>query len=382
MKSDKLYEAMGDISERHIQDAKQKHLLQKPVWKKWQWAVACVILLMAGFWGYYALNTTVVGGLERHYKSISVSSSEIARTWPWEYLTTPEKYGVVIFEGREYRLRGNGIGRELLGETIGTCIAKGYDAATKITHTDSFEVRKINHTSQKYLVAVEMEGTYYVAICTDNEIPSTFGELMDIYGLPYTVMFDKAGQLAINNDSYIWQVFSTCRDARVVKEGTDWQPIKRKYLTFTITSEALGVYKRVFYVSEDGYIRTNIFEIAHEYEIGVEAAGKILSYVKENSTVTEREPFEYRIAGKLKAIEDEYVLIDDSVMCLFPFEGMVLKVPTDSIHIRRLTELEGIGLGDIVVVTFRGDIDVDNENTINGVVSLEKGRLTRGGTPE
>ena len=98
--------------------------------------------------------------------------------------------------------------------------------------------------------------------------------------------------------------------------------------------------------------------------------------------MTEREPFEYRIAGKLKAIEDDYVLIDDSVMCLFPFEGMVLKVPTDSIHIRRLTELEGVGLGDIVVVTFRGDIDVDNENTINGVVSLEKGRLTRGGTPE
>ena len=135
-------------------------------------------------------------------------------------------------------------------------------------------------------------------------------------------------------------------------------------------------------MSEDGYIRTNIFEIAHEYEIGVEAAGKILSHVKENSTVTEREPFEYRIAGKLKAIEDDYVLIDDSVMCLFPFEGMVLKVPMDSIHIRRLTELEGVGLGDIVVVTFRGDIDVDNENTINGVVSLEKGRVTRGGTPE
>ena len=152
----------------------------------------------------------------------------------------------------------------------------------------------------------------------------------------------------------------------------------RNYLSFTITSEALGIYKKVLYITEDGYFWTNLAEYAYLYEIGEDAARKIISYVKENSVKAEMEPYEYRLAGTLVAIEDGYVLIDDTVLCRDPEEGMVFKVPTDDIRIRRCIEFGGIDEGDMVVVSFRGEIAVEEENTIRGAVDMNEGVLMDG----
>lgn len=81
----------------------------------------------------------------------------------------------------------------------------------------------------------------------------------------------------------------------------------------------------------------------------------------------------------LTEIGDRYVLIDDSVLCVNKKDGMVFKVPTDDIRIRRSIECTSIEVGDIVVVTFRGTIDVANGNTVEGARSIYEGTLVEGG---
>jgi len=210
-----------------------------------------------------------------------------------------------------------------------------------------------------------------------------------VFDLPMTLHLERyavceghkdKGYYEVLDDSSVWQILSECADAKRVENEDDWSwgMGDRNYLSFTITSEALGIYKKVLYITEDGYFWTNLAEYAYLYEIGEDAARKIISYVKENSVKAEMEPYEYRLAGTLVAIEDGYVLIDDTVLCRDPEEGMVFKVPTDDIRIRRCIEFGGIDEGDMVVVSFRGEIAVEEENTIRGAVDMNEGVLMDG----
>ncbi|MBQ1208712.1 MAG: hypothetical protein IIX65_09295, partial [Lachnospiraceae bacterium] len=68
----------------------------------------------------------------------------------------------------------------------------------------------------------------------------------------------------------------------------------------------------------------------------------------------------------------------DSVLCKNPKDGMVFKVSTDDLRIRRCVEFGGISVGDIVVVDFKGEIKVDAGNLVEGAYSLSEGYLHDG----
>ena len=169
-----------------------------------------------------------------------------------------------------------------------------------------------------------------------------------------------------------------CRDAEFV-EDENWGESDRSYLSFTAASDALGIYKRVFNVTEDGYIWTNIFDYAYIFRIGREAAGQIISYAAENGTESEAEPYNASLGGTLTEIADGYILVDDTVLCSDENDGMTFKVYLNDLRISRCIDFGGIGVGDIVVVYFTGDIDADAGNLVEGAFSLSKGTISGGG---
>ena len=365
--------------------------------KSWLVAVACLAVLLIGAFGYRWLgpslfrggNITIIGGVERHYKNASAMTQEIAILWPWEYMTVEEKYNAMIFEGKGYRTRASAISQELLGAELGTCMVSGYDIYTESTYIESFPVRQIRNVSPDELVAVEMEGAYYVYLQDVYDPPATLGQFMDELSLPQTVEwnrysamegFHSTGYYEITEDDPIWQVLETCRDAKVVEDSDDWTwgLSERNYCSFTMTSEALGVYKKALYITDDGYLWTNVMEYAYLYDIGTEAAASILSYVKEQGMEVEMEPYEYRLAGTLVAVEDGYALVDDTILCKEAEDGIVYRVPLEDIRVRRCVEFAGMDVGDIVVVSFRGQIDVEGGYIIQGVTSMDEGHLSDG----
>ena len=180
------------------------------------------------------------------------------------------------------------------------------------------------------------------------------------------------------DDDYIIEVLASCRNAKVYADSDHWQG-SEPYISFTVTSDALGVYKKAMYITEDGYLWTNVFEYAYIYEIGTEAASKIIAYAMENSVEKPMEPYEYRLAGTLVKIEDGYAYIDDSIMCVDESEGMVFRVSLADIRVRRCIEYAGVGVGDLVVVTFRGGIDLEDGNLILDARSIDEAILTDDG---
>ena len=150
-------------------------------------------------------------------------------------------------------------------------------------------------------------------------------------------------------------------------------------MSFTATSEELGVYKRVFYITEDGYVSTNIFNYSCVYYIGVDAANKIITHAKDNATVAKREQYEYTIAGTITEIGDGYVLIDDTVLCKDKNDGMVFVILTDELIIRRYFECINIKVGDTVAVKFQTEIVLGENNTVSGAICAYKGKIVEAG---
>ena len=392
MKIPKIAEAMGEIDADLVSASAKERRRAKQPWIKWSILTAaclCVIIvagmivvpMMMG--GEDILpgkdrETVSFGDLERHYKSMDTVRTESGMIWPAEYRTAMEKHSHIIWSFRNYVTSGMAVQTQNLGDKIGNYLG--------------FEVREVKGAPEKHVIALGIEGVYYAYRCQDGyeDMPATLGELFDQYNLAKVLELDRFAEhqgrderyYALTDDAYIIEVLASCRDAAlyVPEQGKEWER-SEEYLSFTMTSDRLGVYKKAMYITKDGYLWTNVFDYAYIYEIGTEAANKIIDYAMTNSVEKPMEPYEYRLAGTLTKIEDGYAYIDDSIMCVDPDEGMVFRVSTDDLRVSRclVEDLTGIRPGDLVVVTFRGGIDLADGNLILDARSIDEGYLSGGG---
>ncbi len=389
MKGYELLDAVGGIDVRYIEAAEQgkKHK------RKWQWiaAAACVglaVMILIPILTKNKANQVSVGGIMREYKNVVVSSAEEAVEWPWEYKTLSEQYSTVNYAGREYDLRSGGISEDegVFSEKLGTGEGIGYDVYADKEYRQEVGVWKIDGISTERMIAVEMDGQFFPAKNNEYLPPATLGELFDEYSLSrfftlgsYTVYDNgqNAGTYSLSDDGFIWQTLEGCRDAQFVEDEGGGRIIWDR-ISFSVTSEILGVYKRAFYISADGYISTNSFDWAYTFFIGEDAASSILSRVKRNGVKAQPEPYVYSLAGTLTEIGDGYILVDDSILCEDESNGIVFKVTATDLRIRRCIEFQKIGVGSVVIVQFTSPVIAGEDCTIDSAISMTRGFLNDG----
>jgi len=387
MNGDKLLEKMELAEPAYVEAADAAQNKKRKTWRIWGAAAAC--LCAATVMSFFALRsggepTTQVGGLARPYGSNVVLAGESAIEWPWEYKTPGEQYRTLHMNGAEYGGGGRTMDEGWLDQALGTFELSGVDAYTGEEHRLSAEVYAIRGVSSSRRVAVKLGEACY-GYSGQNDAPATLGALLDEYGLPDTLPLQKfgayenrreQGYYSLPDDGPIWDVLEGCRDAENVH--TDgWWPGEVPYLSFTATSEALGAYKQVVYVTEDGYFASNVFH-GCRYFIGENAAGKILAYAEENGTAIPREPYLNSVAGTVTAITEDWILVDDSILCRDSKDGMTFRISLQDLRIRRCVEFGNIEEGDLVVVRFTGDVDTTAENTVDGARELAEGHLYNG----
>lgn len=366
----KTANAVGYIDDDLIANATENGTQTRRIsWLKWGSLAACfAVLVIAGAAVLPSLlgrNVTPSGNTER-YKDFSIQA-ESGIIWPWEYRTVCEKYTNVEIDGIEYLGKCRAVSEPLVGESIGTYTVIGYDGVNADKkYSAEFEAYKLKDISQSRFVAVKME------------------ELMNDVNLPNTVELNRfsengdspdSSHFALTNDDYVWEVLSECRNAPFVEEQM-WTATGRNYLSFTITSEALGVYKVALYITEDGYLWTNAFDYQYLFNIGKEAAGKIISYAKENSAKAKYEPYRNCVIGTITQITDEYILVDDSVLCNNPADGITYKVMLNDLRISRYVNYGVVKVGDTVQISYEGEIY--ETNTVTNATSASKATISNG----
>ena len=357
---------------------------------RWRALAACLaILSIVGA----AILPSLLGGeteqpaeTDGRYKNFTVQKTEYGIVWPWQYKTVYEKYRSIELDGREFICRGREISASHIGERIGTYEATGYDDFSDTVYHETFETYRIKSVISNALIAVRMENRYYVFISEKCDPPATLGELLAGYALSETVTlgrFSFVGKNAENSyylldsDDFVWTLLEACAEAKAANP-IGWHATERGYISFTVTSEALGVYKHALYITDDGYIWTNAFNGEFLYFIGTDAAESIIEYAKEHSAKTEYEPLYPSIVGTVVEIAEEYVLIDDSVLCKDPADGMIFKIMLHDGRISRYVDIGEVVVGETVVVSYEGEIDKRNGNVIASAVSISRAIITDG----
>ncbi|MBR4209869.1 MAG: hypothetical protein IKQ96_06615 [Lachnospiraceae bacterium] len=414
MKNEKIFEALGDVDVSYLEGAENFRRKRKmPVWGKWAITAACLGLAVFGMSrlgvpaitptntpggtitnppGETLTNTpgekqgTLVGNVERPYKNVQLNGQELAIEWPWEYQTLKEQYVTALLAGKEYGSSGMTLDASSVGESLGTAELTGYDGYADQIYTMAAETFAINGILPGHAVAVLLGDEYVTFKDRSWNMPATLGEVLDEYSLAELLPLSRfveyegyaeGGSYSLPDDEGIWAVLATCSDAEFVED--DWFNFEgRTSISFTATSAALGAYKKAFRVTADGYLWTNLLEYQYLFYIGEGAAGQIIAYARENAAAAEPETFTNRLAGTLIEIGDSYILVDDGVLCENESDGVIFTVPTEDIRVRRCLEFADVKEGDIVVVSFSGDIDVASGYRVEGAYSVVKGFLEAG----
>lgn len=138
-------------------------------------------------------------------------------------------------------------------------------------------MRKIHGISEELMIAAGNEDGFYVYAADESTAPDTLGKLLELYGLSQNIElnyvtkcenYEEKEELLLDNDDEIWQILAGRSDAKLDNTSDFFERENRIYLAFTATSETLGVYNRVIYISEDGYFATNILDYEYSYFIG------------------------------------------------------------------------------------------------------------------
>ena len=349
-------------------------------------AVPGLLLFLSG------CSTTDSNAANQKYNDFTLSIEETAILWPWEFLTPAEKYTSLEFNGSSYYGRGCTVSDSYPGESLGVFSVFGYDPTNDKKYSAEFKVYPLQNIDQTQFLVVEIDDAYYVFKSDEYAPPKTWGDLLQSVDLPKLLQLDHFSEngdgptdkhFLLDDDTYIWERLADCTDAAFLEDDM-WMAQEREYLSFSVTSEPLGVYKRALYITADGYLWTNLFDWAYIFEIGEDAASDIIAYVKKNAEKAEFEPYQKTIAGQMTEITEAYIFLDDSILCKDPAEGATYRIPLDDIRISRYTDNRIIKTGDIIQVAYRGEIDTAQGNLICNAVSIDRAHIYNGdlGIPE
>ncbi len=384
MKTPRMAYAVGNLDDDLLAEAESYRPKDtKPVIWKWCAAAASLALIVA-IAALLAPQLLGAGGTaERYAYSVSEIGGDVE--WPWEYKTLGEKYSVVFYGGAEYFLKSlQPVSLDALGESLGSCKATGTDSYTGTVYTEELQIRAITGVSAQGLIAAGKDEEFYVYAARDAQAPASFGELLELYSLPVTLPFSafsvyKGGELTgtytLEDDAFVWEILCAQGDAELLESTGSFVPGEREYLSFTATSEALGVYKRVVYITADGYFATNVFDVSYAYFIGEDATAEILSYVESHCAPAQQTAYTQTISGTLTEISSDYILLDDSILCTDPADGKVYTIAIDGLRMRRCVEAAGIEVGDTVCVSFSGEISDNGE--VSGAYEMRKGEVVK-----
>lgn len=384
MKIPRIAKAFNHIDDDLITASESERKRKHTPWIKWGCVAACLAVLViavAVFVPPLFGGDTPAEKADGRYKGYTIQSGEAAIVWPWEYRTLYEKYTSLTLDGVVYRSHGRAVSNDLVGALIGTYSVIGYDLIADEEHSSKFEVYQLKYADKSQYVAVKMEDTCYVFKNETYNPPDTLGALFDTVNLPEAIPLNKFSEkgdgpdskhFTLDNDDYLWEVLADCKNAAFV-EDDKWTVGDREHLSFTVTSETLGVYRVALYVTADGYLWTNAFDWQYLFNIGEDAAEKIISYAKKNSTESVYEPYRNTIAGEITEITGEFILIDDSILCRNPSDGITYKIPLDDLRVSRYVKHGVVKVGDTVQIFYEGEMD---GNIVQGVVSIDKAIIT------
>lgn len=302
--NEQLLHAMSDIDRDIVAAAMPNRRTQRPAaWKKQLQFAACFALAAVIGIAAWRLNTPEI----KHSDASSENRNEetvlhteatvpatatemgIAVVPRWEEQSIAARFGEFEVGEERYRTRDVEIEASLVGEMQGSAIARGYDIYTDTEHETKLDYFAIQGISPECALAVRFEANegYYV-YANSWYRPETLEEFIRALNLRENMTFgdfhssyfreDRClEQVTVHDpdDSIVWNLLLSDTSPENVWEDTGWYI---SVLSIAVDIPLLGRSCSIW-LTEDGYLCTNILDTGKAFYIGKEKVGQFLQYV-------------------------------------------------------------------------------------------------------
>ena len=412
MNTDDIIDALGEVDDTCIQKAREpKKKSRKVLWISVGAVAAClaVVLLLPRFShmihhdGYcdcpehQITPTPAVGANRWNYKSFAMASKDEMFSFGWDCETVAKQFSNVTYNNIEYSLRKSyydedmKVSASLIGEKLTGYIAEVTPYNSDITHTIECTLYEIAGVDPSRFLAVQYAGEknaddYYVFHQSEFNPPATLGEFISSLNLTETLPLTKFSYktydyttmektsesygLSLEDSKVVWDMLSEYAFAGT-RTGEE-HGYDNHRISFSATSEALGLYNHSFALTADGYLSTNIDDYGYSYYLGEEAVTEIREYILSHKTEAPKDSIE-SIYGVVTEITDDYFKIDDTILMKNPENGLTFTVyARDNTTIKSYIMSGQLEVGDHVGILHRG-ISAEEPTVIRTAFSLNIG---------
>lgn len=218
----------------------------------------------------------------------------------WEDMTIVQQFPSVEYNSSNYDGKQGEVPEEMIGENLGTVTLTGLDEYTDTTHTKNASLYAINTISQKCAIALQFEGTiqYYPYINAYYR-PETLEEFMNDLNLKEIVSFgsvwynyeyrDKENNLKFDNiefpdvsDEIIWQMLFSDISLKNVHDDNNIDVMSPQLMSVSVDIPILGYKNISCWVTENGYLVTNILDTGKAFYIGEDKVQEFINYITFN----------------------------------------------------------------------------------------------------
>lgn len=243
---------------------------------------------------------------------------DIAYIPPWDELSITDQYSELDFDGVKYSSRKAQISTDMLQEKIGDYTAHGTDMINDIKYTKNVTVYSVKDISSECVVAVKLEGTeeHYVYV-NSHYRHETLGDFIADLNLKELLSFGKVsynydeikGKTYINErvdfndvgDEVIWQKLLS--DTTLKNVYSDEKFYESTVISISVDVDLLGYENIGLWITEDGYMHTNILDTGKTFYIGKEKLNEITNYLLDNC---DGERYVYTVVDETLGIDGDY----------------------------------------------------------------------------
>lgn len=216
---------------------------------------------------------------------------------PWDKQSVSEQFSEVEIGDVMYNCRGVKISTDMLLDNMGNYTAHGFDEINQIRYTKSTSVYSVKDISSDCVVAVKFDDVeeYYVYI-NAHYTPDTLGELIEKVNLSKLLSFEDVSlnYSEIFEDTYINEtvVFSNVSDEVIWQKLLSDTELKNVHsdenfygktiISIGVNIELLGYENIGLWISEDGYMQTNILDTGKAFYIGEKKLEEFRNYLLDN----------------------------------------------------------------------------------------------------
>ncbi len=218
-----------------------------------------------------------------------------ARVPEWDELTIAEQYNELDFNGVLFSSRNHVISKSLVSEKIGEFTLNGYDEIADESHKITASAYSINKISSNCAVAIVLEGNYYVYTNPFYK-PETLGDFIKDLNLEEnltfgTVSYDSSSGMGdefkyekteyadVRGDK-IWEMLLA--DTSLKNVYSNDANYEKTVISIAVSVSVLGYQKIGIWITEDGYLCTNILDTGKGFYLGKQKTENFINYLLEN----------------------------------------------------------------------------------------------------